>query len=106
MVKGDTAISAEELQSNDARLFHGWDRTRSTGEAFSRMLGLKGTAWDVYLVYGPDAQWEGELPPAPLVWMHQLSRDPGADPKLHLDAAKLERIIRKAIATKEAVGSK
>jgi hypothetical protein len=28
-------------------------------------------AWDVYLLYGPDAQWEQELP-KPDFWMHQL----------------------------------
>ena len=28
-------------------------------------------AWDVYLLYGADAQWEEE-PPKPDFWMHQL----------------------------------
>ena len=30
-------------------------------------------AWDVYLLYGPSAKWEQELPP-PDYWMHQLRR--------------------------------
>jgi hypothetical protein len=29
-------------------------------------------AWDVFILYGPDARWDGERPPAPAYWMHQL----------------------------------
>lgn len=100
MIKGDTALSAEDLQSiddPDRRLMHGWDKQRTTGEAFARVLGLKKTAWDVYLVYTPEAQWKDDLPPAPHFWMHQLTSDPLADPKLHLQPDRLDRAVKEAI---------
>lgn len=35
-------------------------------------LGISEDAWDVYMVYGPQARWDGDVPPKPLFWMHQL----------------------------------
>jgi hypothetical protein len=40
--------------------------------AFTRTLGFSEDAWDVYLLYGPSARWDGDLPPKPDFWMHQL----------------------------------
>jgi len=76
----------------DHRLQHWWDEPGSTSQAFKAALGLQGPAWDLYLLYPPGARWDGELPPAPVFWMHQLS-DPGADPALHLalDPSRLGR---------------
>jgi hypothetical protein len=30
-------------------------------------------AWDVYLIYGANARWDGPSPPTPDFWMHQLN---------------------------------
>jgi len=38
-------------------------------------LGAAYYAWDVWFLYGPDAKWEGDIPPKPLFWMHQLHGD-------------------------------
>ena len=43
----------------------------------SRAVGLKNGegpvyAWDVWLLYGPDAKWVGTDPPPPRLLMHQL----------------------------------
>jgi len=35
------------------------------------VLGTPKEAWDVYLLYGAQSQWDKE-PPAPDFWMHQL----------------------------------
>lgn len=50
-----------------------WDGNNLLGVAYKRVLGWRGSAWDVYLLYGPKAQWSGDLPPAPDFFMHQTS---------------------------------
>ena len=40
--------------------------------SYRRTLGIDEPAWDIYLIYGPEARWDAEQPPAPAYWMHQL----------------------------------
>jgi hypothetical protein len=47
-------------------------RLSLTMRAFQTVLGLGSDAWDVYLLYGPGVRWDGDLPPRPDFWMHQL----------------------------------
>jgi hypothetical protein len=49
----------------DARAKHYWDGDRDLGHDVTRMLGRGdgGAAYDVFLVYGPDAEW-GDRPAA------------------------------------------
>lgn len=56
----------------DARAAHYWDGEGQLMDGYQQVLGISERAWDVFLVYGPDARWEGEAPPAPLYWEHQL----------------------------------
>lgn len=56
----------------DDRAEHFWDSTAAVMGAFTRTLGFGEDAWDVYLLYGPEARWDGEIPPKPEYWMHQL----------------------------------
>jgi hypothetical protein len=65
-----------------ARVTHFHDPERLVGEAIARSLGGDGqVAWDIYLFYGPGASWDGETPPTPHDWRHQLSTQcPWADP--------------------------
>ena len=59
---------------NDERATHYWDPKRRVGAAFQRHIANMGSpAWDVWLLYEPDVLWEGESPPAPTWWEHQLS---------------------------------
>lgn len=58
----------------DPRARHFWNADGSLAAALRPALGLgRGApaAWGVYLVYGPDAEWRGDQPPAPLTWMHR-----------------------------------
>lgn len=55
----------------DERVIHYWDGEKKIGEAYKSILELDRTAWDVYLLYPPDAEWK-EQPPKPVYWMHQL----------------------------------
>ena len=53
-------------------------------EGRSEKLLIHAVDWDdVYLAYKPAIRWEGEQPPQPTFWKHQLN---SADPKLLLGA--------------------
>jgi hypothetical protein len=98
MVPGDTALEAAELLSPEKRLItQAWDGKRSLGEAFARTLQLKTPAWDVYLLYEPGVNWNGADPPMPSFWMHQLNKESGANPRLHLKPKVLETKVRSAL---------
>lgn len=83
----------------DPRVIQLWDGTRDSGTMMSKLLQLKGTAWDVYLLYAPGVRWTGDLPPRPAFWMHQLRADTGADQKACLNPAvfrsKVSEILRR-----------
>jgi len=54
---------------DDARARHYWDEGGNLMAAFTKLLGLRYDAWDVYFVYGPEARWEAAEPPTPGYWM-------------------------------------
>lgn len=54
-----------------------WSADGEFGRLLSDSVDLKGSdgrvyAWDVWLLYGPDAVWSDGGPPRPLLLMHQL----------------------------------
>ena len=65
----------------DARATHYWDGGGVTVQQYRNALGLPEDAWDIYMVYGSNARWDGELPPRPDYWMHQLG--PPGDPRIN-----------------------
>ncbi len=83
MRDGDNPTTAAERAKSvqDVRIWQGWDSSRNVGKLFGATLNLNQTAWDVYLIYKPGITWEGQQPPHPTFWMHQLD---GADPSLLL----------------------
>ena len=68
------AQMAADKMDRDPRVRHFHDARRACGQAVARSLGAEPgkVAWDVYLLYGADAVWTDDLPPAPLDWVHQL----------------------------------
>lgn len=104
-MRGSDDLSAALRQSaalRDARVTEAWDGAREAGALFARRLGLRGTAWDVYLVYGRGVRWEGADPPAPTFWMHQLREGgSGADQKLCLDPNRFTREVLVLIEERE-----
>jgi hypothetical protein len=56
----------------DPRANHYWDAEGYLVHAYDQTLGLGQDAWDIYLLYPPDARWDGPNPPQPQYWMHQL----------------------------------
>ncbi len=85
MIEGDGAEAASQQAATfqDTRIVQEWNENRNLGKLFGKTLDLHAVARDVYLVYKPGIRWEGEQPPQPTFWMHQLN---GADPKLLLCA--------------------
>ena len=71
----DVPEAATLLQNEHVR--HYWNPSGSFGEELSKGLNLRVDgedvyAWDVWMIYGPDAVWEGANPPQPEYFMHQL----------------------------------
>jgi copper chaperone len=95
MLTGDDSEAAvrQAATFTDPRLTEGWDGARAIGDLFARRLALRGTAWDVYLVYDRGVRWEGTEPPAPSFWMHQLRESAGADQKLCLDPTRFSKEV-------------
>jgi hypothetical protein len=64
MLAGDVNPEVANLLV-DNRAKHYWDGERKLGLAVARMLGRGSgaAAWDIFLVYGPDASW-GDVPDA------------------------------------------
>ena len=84
----------------DARAAHYWDGSSLLVKGFRETLGFNEPAWDVFLLYGPDAHWDGERPPAPAFWMHQLgsARRPRVNGP-YLDAPVFLEKTRELLAT-------
>ena len=98
MREGDSPVTAAQQAStvHDARIAQGWNENREVGRLFAETLNLRDVAWDVYLTYEPGLRWEGQRPPSPTFWMHQLE---GVDPKLLLceNPARLKTEVEKLL---------
>ena len=61
---------------DDSRVSQYWDQKADLTRAYSSILKIDVPAWDVYLLFGRDAEWK-EQPPAPAFWMDQLGLENG-----------------------------
>ena len=59
----------------DSRTHHYWDGDSLLVDGYRKTLGLPEAAWDVFLLYGAGTRWEGDTPPVPEYWMHQLGSE-------------------------------
>lgn len=97
----DIAPSAKLLKNPNVR--HYWNPTGSFGNALTKAVGLKNDkrevfAWDVWLIYGPDATWDGDLPPKPQLLMHQLWALEDSKVFPHLDREVFAKKARELLA--------
>lgn len=83
----------------DPRARHYWDGSMAIGSQYQELthpdgteMNLSGPAWDVWLLFEPDAVWESDKAPDPLWWTHQLR---GLPEDIRLDP---ERFAAKATA--------
>ena len=58
----------------DGRATHYWDAGGQLIESYRAVLGgfVDEPVWDTFVLYGPDTKWDGDRPPVPAFWMHQL----------------------------------
>ncbi len=54
------------------RIHHYWEDTGILGQHYTEVMDVDMYVWDFWAIYGPDARWEGNLPPKPAYFEHQL----------------------------------
>jgi hypothetical protein len=97
----DVPKAAQLLQNPNVQ--HYWNPSGAFGRLLSKAVGLKNGkgqvyAWDVWLVYGPEAKWVGANPPTPRLLMHQLSALHGSTRFPHLDSHVFAQEVRALLA--------
>lgn len=103
----DIAPAAKLLHNPHVR--HYWNSSGEFGRTLAKAVQLKNDkevvyAWDVWLVYGPDAEWTGTSPPQPQLLMHQLWKLEGTKfPKL--DSEVFARDVRKRLGNLASMGA-
>jgi len=79
------------------RVTHYWDPSGNTGIQYQETLDIPMYAWDLWFFYEPGARWEdGELPPYPDYWEHQL---PSLPEDKKLDAQRFAAEVNALLAT-------
>ncbi len=85
MMDGDTLASAQESAKRipDPRAIHFYDPQQRAGHAIADLFGhADQVAWDMYLFFGREGEWQASLP-SPLEYAHQLEDSDWAD-RAHL----------------------
>lgn len=66
MFPGDARDKWKPTLLSDNRVMHFWDEGRIAGQWFAKNVrGRDGISWDIYFLYGPDANWQ--TIPSPLI---------------------------------------
>ena len=85
----DVPKAAQLLHNPHVRNY--WNPSGAFGQLLSQAVGLKNGehavyAWDVWLIYGPEARWKGVSPPRPRLLTNQLGALRGSTEFPHLDS--------------------
>jgi hypothetical protein len=93
---------AAELLTN-AHVRHYWNPSGAFGRQLTEAVGLKRGeepvyAWDVWLIYGPEASWDDSLPPRPVRLMHQLRALEGSTEFPRLDSDAFAQEVQQLLA--------
>jgi hypothetical protein len=93
---------AAELLHN-AHVRHYWNPSGALGRSLAEGVDLKQDgklvyAWDVWLIYGPEATWDGELPPKPRRLMHQLRALQGSREFPRFDSVAFGREVHQLLS--------
>ena len=54
------------------RIHHYWEESGIIGSHYTDVMDVNMYVWDFWAIYGPEARWEGTLPPKPEYYEHQL----------------------------------
>ena len=101
MMPGDNAqfASVEADTFKEYPVVHMWDPECRLGKLYARTLNLRALAWDVYLLYARGVTWDGDEPPQPTFWMHQLPGGIGADWKILLNPTRFSQELLKLLGS-------
>jgi hypothetical protein len=87
---------------NGPRVHHYWEESGIIGQHYTEVMDVDMYVWDFWAIYGPDAVWEGTLPPVPNYYEHQLGVTSGTfrgfPKELVLDAERFAAETRKYLA--------
>jgi hypothetical protein len=88
---------------HNANVRHYWNLSGAFGNLLSQSVGLKSGgrevyAWDVWLIYGPEARWGGADPPRPRLLMQQLGALRGSTEFPRLDSEVFAQKVRALLA--------
>ncbi|MEX2050331.1 MAG: hypothetical protein WD944_03720 [Steroidobacteraceae bacterium] len=97
----DIAPAARLL--GNSRIHHYWNPSGAFSRQLTEAVELKHSdepvyAWDVWLIYGPEATWDEALPPKPRLLMHQLRALAGSTVFPRLDSEVFAREVRQLLA--------
>lgn len=97
----DVVPSMKLLQNPHVK--HYWNESGAFGRELAKAVGLRHNdelvyAWDVWLMYGPEAIWGEGGPPPPLLLMHQLWALQDSDDFPFLDSEVFAREARQLLA--------
>ena len=97
----DVPKAAQLLQNPNVQNY--WNASGAFGRLLSQAVGLKNGerqvyAWDVWLVYGPEAKWVGAGPPRPRLLMHQLGALRGSTEFPHLNSQVFAQQVQTLLA--------
>jgi hypothetical protein len=103
MMDEDNAETAqmESEAFGDGCMSFVWDPENGLAELFIKALNFRRSPWDVYFLYASGVKWEGDVPPQPTFWMHQLSQDCGVDPKFLLNPGRLAKKVHQLLGREE-----
>jgi hypothetical protein len=104
----DVPKAAQLLQNPNIQ--HYWNPSGAFGRLLSQAVGLKTGdkqvyAWDVWLIYGPEAKWVATDPPRPRLLMHQLGALRGSTEFPHLDSRQFAQQVQTLLAQLPAFAS-
>jgi len=97
----DVPPAAQLLHNAQVRNY--WNPSGAFGNLLSKAVGLKSGdrqvyAWDVWLLYGPEAKWESTEPPRPRLLMQQLGALRGSTEFPHLDSQVFAQQVQALLA--------
>jgi hypothetical protein len=97
----DVPKAAQLLQNPNVQNY--WNPSGAFGRLLSQAVDLKNGersvyAWDVWLIYGPEAKWDGADPPRPRLLMHQLGALRGSMEFPHLDSHVFAQQVQTLLA--------
>jgi hypothetical protein len=92
MLDVKTAVPQATKWVPDVRVHHYWDGQSSLVAEYARTLGTNERPWDVFFLYGRDAEWK-DGPPKPAYWMDQIGMENGTP----FDASKLAEQTRELL---------